>query len=74
MKGIELILKIMRENFDITDEEAKAVEFIMDNEFKMNEFPEFLKKHPEINLNSFMTGFLACILTCVEFEVEGADF
>ncbi|MCK5157757.1 MAG: hypothetical protein KAR08_01260, partial [Candidatus Heimdallarchaeota archaeon] len=64
----------MRENFDITAEEAKTIELIMDNEFKMNEFPDFLKKHPEINLNSFMTGFLACILTCVEFEVEGADF
>lgn len=74
MEGIEFILEKMRENFDITAEEAKTIELIMDNEFKMNEFPDFLKKHPEINLNSFMTGFLACILTCVEFEVEGADF
>lgn len=64
----------MREDFDITAEEAKVIELIMDNEFKMNEFPDFLKKHPEINLNSFMTGFFACILTCVEFEVEGADY
>ena len=69
MKGIEEILETMRESFDITDKEAKVIELIIDNELKMNEFPDFLKKHPEISPDSFMTGFFACILTCVEFEV-----
>ena len=73
MEGIEFILEKMRENFDITAEEAKAVEFIMDNEFKMNEFPDLLKNHPEINPQSFAMGFFACALTCLELGVEG-DF
>lgn len=65
MEGIELILEKMRDDFDITDEEAKVVELIMDNEFKMNEVPEFLKSHPEISPESFLTGFAVCALFCV---------
>lgn len=65
MEGIEFIIEKMRDDFDITDEEAKAVEFILDNEFKMNEIPQFLKDHPDINPHSFAMGFFMCALTCL---------
>lgn len=74
MEDIEFILERMREKFDITAEEAKAVEIILDNEFKKNEFPAFLKSHPEISPQSFAMGFFACALTCIELNIEGADF
>jgi len=71
MKNTEIIER-MRENFGINDEEAKAVELILDNKIKMNEAPEFLKSHPEINPGSFAMGFFACALTCAElhFDIE----
>lgn len=55
----------LRFKFDISPDEARQIEFIIKSEFELNHMEEYFKEHEEVDIDSFILGFIACILTCI---------
>ncbi|MCK4666896.1 hypothetical protein KAU33_09115 [Candidatus Dependentiae bacterium] len=65
MKNVTSLIEKLKFKFDIPLEEFDRIESIIKNEFEMNNIPEYLGEHDEIDNDSFMLGFITCISTCV---------
>ena len=66
IENITSLIEKLSFKFNIPLDEFDQIEYMIKNEFEMNDISEYLREHDEIDNDSFMLGFIACISTCVK--------